>query len=303
MIHRVLSSDPFARVRKAVLEDKRMSWKAKGVFAYLMGKPDDWKGIVADIVNHGPERATAIRAAIKELVEFGYAREERIREKGKLAGLVIHVADDPTFFKKSEKQPANIEAKPRSGKLNVENLNVENLNEGDTNEANLREGNQPLNKNEKKNKNEVKAADAAGAVTADENPHKTFIELYSEEFQKRFERPYFFQGAKDGASVKRLLDGSKKSPQQLVEIVKEAWKRMHLFGCKRSNTISGFMSAYNEILHEIETGQPSDKLPPLGAPPYVRGTRPPSPPQSNGWNADRFRASIGLPVQAAAATQ
>jgi hypothetical protein len=112
MIHKIAClTDPFARVAKAVLDDKRITWKAKGIFAYLMSKPDNWKGVIADVVNHGADGATAVRAAMTELESFGYARQERVREAGRMAGLVWHVTDDPNYFAKP----------PRSENLHVEN--------------------------------------------------------------------------------------------------------------------------------------------------------------------------------------
>ena len=36
-------SDPFSRVPKDVLALPHLSWKAKGILAYLLGKPSNWK--------------------------------------------------------------------------------------------------------------------------------------------------------------------------------------------------------------------------------------------------------------------
>lgn len=41
----------FVMMDKTFLEDDRLSYKAKGLLAYLLSKPDDWKVIVGNLVN------------------------------------------------------------------------------------------------------------------------------------------------------------------------------------------------------------------------------------------------------------
>jgi hypothetical protein len=65
--------NPFVQINNTVLEDKRISWKAKGILAYLLSKPDDWYIRMEDIINHAPEGRDAVRVAMQELKKFGYA--------------------------------------------------------------------------------------------------------------------------------------------------------------------------------------------------------------------------------------
>ena len=75
--------DPFARVDKRLLDDPELSWTAKGILAYLLGKPKDWKLRVSDIVKHGNQGKHAVRAALNELRSFGYAEYVEVRQVGK----------------------------------------------------------------------------------------------------------------------------------------------------------------------------------------------------------------------------
>lgn len=89
--------DPFARVPKSVLDDERLSWKAKGILSYLLGKPTGWKVRVADLVRHSTDGECAVRAALKELRQLGYANLAKEREGGRIVGWVWQISDTPIF--------------------------------------------------------------------------------------------------------------------------------------------------------------------------------------------------------------
>jgi hypothetical protein len=89
--------DTFARVDRALLDDERLSWKAKGILAYLMGKPDGWKMRVSDLENHGPDGEHAIRSGLNELRRCGYAELIAIREKGRVKEWIWKVSDYPIY--------------------------------------------------------------------------------------------------------------------------------------------------------------------------------------------------------------
>ena len=71
----------FATMNKGFLEDARLSFKAKGILSYLLSKPDDWKVIVRDIVEHGKDGKSAVYAGLKELREAGYYEKKPIRNE------------------------------------------------------------------------------------------------------------------------------------------------------------------------------------------------------------------------------
>ena len=71
----------FATMNKSFLEDERLSMKAKGILAYLLSKPDNWKVIVGDIIKNCKDSKSAIYAGLKELKENGYYKKEPIRSE------------------------------------------------------------------------------------------------------------------------------------------------------------------------------------------------------------------------------
>ena len=74
--------NPFVQIDKRPLEDSRLSWRAKGILAYLLSKPDKWEVQTEDVISHGTEGRDAVRAAMSELREAGYAELETIKEEG-----------------------------------------------------------------------------------------------------------------------------------------------------------------------------------------------------------------------------
>lgn len=62
-------------IETKVARDKRLSFKARGIMFYLLSKPDDWVCQLYDLEkNSDADGRKAIQAAMKELVEFGYAK-------------------------------------------------------------------------------------------------------------------------------------------------------------------------------------------------------------------------------------
>jgi DNA-binding MarR family transcriptional regulator len=111
------NKNPYVIINKGCLADSRLSWKARGVMAYILSLPDDWRVYVNELVKHAPEGKTALYAALKELEGYGYLHRERIHENGRYAYMEYIITEEP----RTEKQDA--------GNLNEDNLDVEFLNE------------------------------------------------------------------------------------------------------------------------------------------------------------------------------
>lgn len=90
--------DPFARIPKTILDDPALSWRAKGVLCYLLGKPPGWKCRAADIIKHATEGKAAVWAALKQLRKVGYAQLVQIRDGGgRVVEWVWKISDSPIF--------------------------------------------------------------------------------------------------------------------------------------------------------------------------------------------------------------
>ena len=89
----------FVTMDKTFLEDTRLSYKAKGILAYLLSKPDNWKVIVGNLVNCSKDGERAVYAGLKELSQFGYYKKVPIRdEKGHFIRWESTVYESPYPF-------------------------------------------------------------------------------------------------------------------------------------------------------------------------------------------------------------
>lgn len=129
-IIRIKKEDNYIVLDKTLLNDKELSWKAKGLHSYLMGLPDDWKVQESDLVNRSSDGRASTRSAIKELTDAGYIKRVAVREKGKFKAWEFVVHERPVFdveSKGEQKAKQKPVAAPEHKEVDVpesENLNV-----------------------------------------------------------------------------------------------------------------------------------------------------------------------------------
>lgn len=98
----------FYTVNKDLSEDKGLSWAARGMLIFLLGKPDNWEVSVSHLIKQTegsskPSGRDAVRGIIKELVESGYMKADVRREEGgTFNGMDYVVHEVPT---KEDSQP------------------------------------------------------------------------------------------------------------------------------------------------------------------------------------------------------
>jgi len=68
----------FTQVKNAILENKELSLKAKGLFAYLYSKPDGWDFSHKRIALEMKESSNTIAKILKELEKNGYLKRKRL---------------------------------------------------------------------------------------------------------------------------------------------------------------------------------------------------------------------------------
>jgi len=96
VIHISKRENPYVQIDKRVLEDHRLTWRSKGILAYLLSKPSGWKVNVKDIWNNGAEGRNAVQDCLVELQKIGYAKLITIPgEQGKLMGSQWQVTEEP----------------------------------------------------------------------------------------------------------------------------------------------------------------------------------------------------------------
>jgi hypothetical protein len=95
-IRRAARRHRFVIVDQAAIEDMRLSWAARGLLAYLLSRPDDWKVLVNDLKKRGNLGRDGIYALLRELRRAGYVRFERNRDaQGRMRGGTYIVSEVP----------------------------------------------------------------------------------------------------------------------------------------------------------------------------------------------------------------
>lgn len=78
MIVRVSKRERFVVIDKTGLNDPSLSFKAKGLLAYLLAKPDDWTINYRQLEKVGPDGKASVLAGLKELETMRYLRRQKM---------------------------------------------------------------------------------------------------------------------------------------------------------------------------------------------------------------------------------
>jgi hypothetical protein len=85
-IIRINKTENYSIIHNECLKDSTISWRAKGLYAYMMTLPNGWNIRRGEIFNHAIEGKDAANKAFNELIQKGYIKKVFIREKGKIKG-------------------------------------------------------------------------------------------------------------------------------------------------------------------------------------------------------------------------
>ena len=82
-------------INKKGIQDPNLSWAAKGLLAYLLSLPDDWKIYVKELTNHTSGGRDHTYTVIRELLRSGYMEKVEYRYKGRVLALNYNVFEVP----------------------------------------------------------------------------------------------------------------------------------------------------------------------------------------------------------------
>jgi hypothetical protein len=71
----------FLMIRNDVVRDARLSYRARGILADILSRPDNWRVNRDQIAAGGTEGVAAIRTALTELETAGYLQRRRIKDE------------------------------------------------------------------------------------------------------------------------------------------------------------------------------------------------------------------------------
>lgn len=109
--------NPYVQVDKSIIDNPKITWKAKGILIYLLARPDDWEVYPADIVKHATDGRDAVYSGLNELIGAGYIVRNNARsEGGKYAGKVYEVREIPVPANRQIKRLPAVSGKSVYGK-------------------------------------------------------------------------------------------------------------------------------------------------------------------------------------------
>lgn len=126
-IYRIDKKDNYVVLDKGFLNDKTLSWQAKGLMAYMLSLPNDWRFHMNDLKNRSRNGRDATYTIMKELIDAGYVVRQENREDGKFGNVdyVVHETKRPPH----PENPDTVEpfpGKPDTGKPDTGNPYPEN---------------------------------------------------------------------------------------------------------------------------------------------------------------------------------
>ncbi|WP_427110403.1 DnaD domain protein [Lysinibacillus xylanilyticus] len=95
-IFRVRKKVNYVVLDKGFLNDTRLSWKAKGLLAYMLSLPDDWSFCISDLATHSKCSRESTANTVKELTKAGYIHKMQGRtNNGKFRKVELFVFETP----------------------------------------------------------------------------------------------------------------------------------------------------------------------------------------------------------------
>lgn len=119
----------FTQIKNEAVRDKDLSWKARGILAYLASMPPNWKVYKSEIMKHSTDKRDSFNSGWNELKKAGYIKGFQIRENGKFKEHVWCVSDDKSYRVPQTDFP--VSGNPDYGKPttnNTNNINTNNIN-------------------------------------------------------------------------------------------------------------------------------------------------------------------------------
>lgn len=109
-------TEKFYILDKRISEDRRLSWAARGLLIFLLGKPDHWQVSVAALANETAMGRDGIRGLLQELIAAGYVNRLQSRQGGRFDTGLYEVSELAAIHSQiggeSKDLPAPVEPSP-----------------------------------------------------------------------------------------------------------------------------------------------------------------------------------------------
>lgn len=104
----------FYLLNKSISEDKRLSWPARGLLVFLLGKPDHWKISISNLINETnatirPTGRDGVYGLLEELINAGYVARKQDRATGRFGEIDYFVSETPLQEEPLTAEPYTVE--------------------------------------------------------------------------------------------------------------------------------------------------------------------------------------------------
>lgn len=88
-------SDNFVMIQNAALADERLSFKARGLLAYMLSRPPGWTTSAERLAAMAKDGRDSVRTGLRELEEHGYLTRKRTHDEAGKWSHDQYITDEP----------------------------------------------------------------------------------------------------------------------------------------------------------------------------------------------------------------
>ena len=91
------SSNPYAQILRTALQDKDLTWKERGMLAYLLSLPDNWRLYLSELSTRSEgDGIDSTRSTLNGLIYKGYVHRRKLRNQfGQFGGYEYLIFEEP----------------------------------------------------------------------------------------------------------------------------------------------------------------------------------------------------------------
>ena len=210
-------NNPYLILNKTCINDNKLSWGARGVHTFLLGKPNDWKTYVSNLIKESPDGKTKLNNYIIELIDSGYINRKAKREGGQYRGYDYDIHEIP-------------QQKHRSG--NTEAVTPETVE-------------QPLLSNNNKLNNKLNNKDKSSSK--EKSSFMIIRDLYLKLYESKFYRKPAFSGI-EGKAINNVLENY--SIEEIIKCLNKYFLNNDKFVLSQGYTMRYFQTAISGLILE-----------------------------------------------------
>jgi len=103
----VMAADRFTQIANSLFRDRRMSFRAKGLFGLISTHREGWHMTVADLARRGREGVDAVTTGLEDLERYGFLQRDRDRNPDGTLGAATYVITDLPGLQNTWSQPGS----------------------------------------------------------------------------------------------------------------------------------------------------------------------------------------------------